>query len=178
MIRILITKTSGKGRTYWVNAGKVQFSKLLQEATIKLNIELVPRTAWFTNLRSDLKASEWDKIRRKCYAEAGYKCEICSGVGPKHPVECHEKWNFGDGKITLTGLIALCPSCHEVCHIGLAGIRGRGEIAMRHFMKVNGISATEAKKLIAEAFALYHERSKRDKWVLEYKEYLTEYMKS
>lgn len=120
--------------------------------------------------------SQWDKIRRKCYAAAGYKCEICGGKGSKHPVECHEIWDFGDGKITLTGLIALCPSCHEVKHIGLAGIRGRGEIALRHFMKVNGVSLAVAERYVRDAFALYHERSKREDWQLVV-EYLDEYMK-
>ncbi|AKJ73572.1 hypothetical protein SP39_1 [Salmonella phage 39] len=79
---------------------------------------MVPKTAWFTNLRSHLSKSNWDVVRKKCYAKANYKCEICGGKGTKHPVECHEIWDFGNGKITLKGLIALCPSCHEVKHIG------------------------------------------------------------
>lgn len=144
---------------------------------MKLTIELVPRTAWSDNLRSNLSKSKWDKIRRKCYAAAEYKCEICGGVGRKHPVECHEKWDFGDGKIKLIGLIALCPSCHEVKHIGLAGMKGRGDIAMRHFMKVNGVTAEVATRYIQEAFALYHKRSERTEWELDFS-YLDEYLKS
>lgn len=143
---------------------------------MKLEIELVPKTAWFTNLRSHLKASEWDKVRRKCYAAANNHCEICGGRGPKHPVECHERWDFGDGKIKLIGLIALCPFCHEVKHIGLAGIRGRGEIALKQFMKVNGVSRDVALQYVQEAFALYHERSDRTDWELDVS-YLQEYMK-
>ncbi|UYL84901.1 hypothetical protein pEaSNUABM56_00200 [Erwinia phage pEa_SNUABM_56] len=120
--------------------------------------------------------SEWDIVRRKCYAAAGHVCEVCGGKGPKHPVECHETWDFGDGKIKLVGLIALCPSCHEVKHIGLAGIRGRGEIALRHFMKVNNVSRDVAQKYVAEAFELYHKRSKRQNWELDF-QYLQEYLK-
>ncbi|QXL90372.1 hypothetical protein [Salmonella phage NINP13076] len=142
---------------------------------MRLEIELVPKTAWFTNLRSHLSKSDWDVVRKKCYAKANYKCEICGGKGTKHPVECHEIWDFGNGKITLKGLIALCPSCHEVKHIGLAGIRGRGEIALRHFMKVNDVSRTVAEQYVKEAFALYHERSKRQHWELDVG-YLDEYL--
>lgn len=88
---------------------------------MKLTIELVPSTSWFSNLRSLLSSEEWDKIRRGCYKNANYKCEICSGVGPKHPVECHETWEYDEkqGIQKLIGLIALCPSCHEVKHVGL-----------------------------------------------------------
>lgn len=143
---------------------------------MKLTIELVPKTAWNNNLRSHLSKSEWDKVRKKCYGSANYVCEICGGKGPKHPVECHEKWDFSEGKIKLIGLIALCPSCHECKHIGLAGIRGRGEIAINHFMKVNGVSRQVAQAYIREAFELYRERSKRKSWEVDFS-YLQEYIK-
>lgn len=147
------------------------------QKNLRLEISLIPRTAWFNNLRSYLTKSQWDVVRKKCYAQAGYRCEICGGKGTKHPVECHEKWKFEDGKIELVGLIALCPSCHECHHIGLAGIRGRGEIALRHFMKVNEVSRAVAEEYVREAFALYHERSKREVWELDTK-YLQEYLKT
>ena len=144
---------------------------------MKLTIELVPKTTWLTNLRSHLTQAQWDVVRKKCYSKAGYRCEICAGKGNKHPVECHETWDFSEGKIKLIGLIALCPSCHEVKHIGLAGIRGRGEIALRHFMKVNGVKRDVAEQYVREAFALYHERSKRENWELDV-QYLEEYRKT
>lgn len=143
---------------------------------MKLTIELVPKTAWFNNLRSHLTQKEWDIIRRKCYAKAGHVCEVCGGKGPKHPVEAHEVWDFGDGTIKLTGLVALCPACHEVKHIGLAGLRGRGEIALRQFMRVNGVSRPVAMDYVKKAFDLYHERSKREKWETDFS-YLQEYLK-
>ena len=60
----------------------------------KLTIELVPKTSWFTNLRSLVSKEQWDKIRNKVYWKAGYKCEICGSKGPKWPVECHEIWHY------------------------------------------------------------------------------------
>lgn len=141
---------------------------------MRLTIELIPKTSWNNNLRSYLTQRQWDVVRRKCYAEAGNKCEICGDVGPRHPVECHERWDFIDGKVKLLGLIALCPNCHEVKHVGLAGIRGRAHHAKAHFMKVNNMSSHDADIYIAEAFNLWRERSNQQ-WDLEIS-YLEEYM--
>jgi len=134
---------------------------------MKLTIELVPSTSWFSNLRSLLSAAEWDVVRKGCYKNANYKCEICGGVGSAHPVECHETWEYQEEGIQkLVGLIALCPSCHEVKHIGLAGIKGRHNEAVAHFCKVNGCKPAEAEKYIQEAFVTWNERS-RSEWKLD-----------
>lgn len=135
---------------------------------MKLTIELVPRTSWFSNLRSLLSKEEWDVIRKGCYAKAGHVCEICSGVGPKHPVECHEVWEYDEDKgiQKLVSLIALCPSCHEVKHIGLAGINGRREQAVEHFCKVNECTIEIAESHIEQAFSEWHRRSGMD-WTLD-----------
>jgi hypothetical protein len=109
---------------------------------LKLSIELVPKTCWFSNVRDHVSKEEWDRLRKDCYKKAGYVCEICGGTGNKHPVECHEIWEYDNEKFTQTlkGLISLCPSCHEVKHIGLANLRGRIEEAKNHLAKVNGWS--------------------------------------
>lgn len=143
----------------------------------KLTIELVPRTAWFKNLRSLLTAPEWDYVRKKCYRKANYRCEICGGVGPNHPVECHEKWEYNERTHTqtLTGLIALCPACHEVKHIGLANINGRFYDAIEHLAKVNEWSFEKANWYAHDAMELWEGRSQHD-WTLN-TEFLNEYKK-
>lgn len=135
---------------------------------MNLTIELIPSTSWFSNLRSLLEKEEWDKIRKGCYKKASYKCEICGGKGPTHPVECHETWEYDEDKKIqkLTGLIALCPSCHEVKHLGLAGINGRFDIAVAHFCKINKCTKDEAHKYIEEAFSDWKKRSEKD-WDLD-----------
>jgi hypothetical protein len=50
---------------------------------MKLTIELVPKTSWYSNVRSNVSKDEWDKIKKKCYIKANYKCEICNGIGDK-----------------------------------------------------------------------------------------------
>lgn len=138
----------------------------------KLTIELVPKTSWYTNVRSNVSKSEWDTIRNICYDRAKHICEVCGDTGKsqgyKHNVECHEIWNYDDvNKIqTLTGLISLCPICHKCKHPGLAQINGELNIVINQIMKVNNITKYDAAKLLDEAFTLWRERSKHN-WTLD-----------
>ena len=144
---------------------------------MKLAIELVPSTAWYTNVRSNVSKEEWDIIRKKCYRLANYKCEVCGGKGDKWPVECHEIWHYDDkNKVqTLIGLISLCPNCHKTKHVGLAQIKGEEGVVIRQLMKVNGWTVTEAKSYINDAFYIWQDRSQYE-WRLNV-EYLKEYSK-
>lgn len=148
---------------------------------MKLTIELVPKTAWYTNVRSNVTQAEWDVIRKKCYAQASHKCEICGDVGTnqgvKHKVECHEIWHYDDENHTqtLTGLIALCPNCHKSKHVGLAQIKGEEDIVINQLMSVNGMTEDEAVKYIDESFEVWSKRSKSE-WELNIS-YLEEYLK-
>ena len=127
----------------------------------RLTIELVPKTTWFNNVRSALTTKQWDLLRKDSYKKANYRCEVCNGVGAKHPVECHEIWAFDEeSKIQiLTGLISLCPSCHEVKHIGLALKKGNGDRALRHLAKVNNWNEQDAEDYAFSAFELHAIRS-------------------
>ena len=134
----------------------------------RLTIELVPRGQWGANLRSELPKDEWDRLRKATYKAAGYRCEICGGKGPKWPVECHERWEYNDeNKVQkMIGLIALCPSCHRVKHIGRSMSIGCGDDAVRQLMKVNGWSASDANHYIEAVFETWAKRSRED-WTLD-----------
>ena len=127
----------------------------------RLTIELVPKTTWFSNVRSWASKEDWDILRRSSYKKANYKCEICGGVGENHPVECHEIWQYDDNSYIqkLLGLISLCPACHEVKHIGLAFSRSRAVVARDHLAEVNGWSKQEADKYIAAQFVVWVKRN-------------------
>jgi|SRR5579885_955139 hypothetical protein len=135
---------------------------------MKLTIELVPSSSWFNNVRAVLTRKQWDVLRKQVYSEAWDTCQICGGVGPKHPVECHEIWQYDDKKYIqkLIGMIALCPDCHMVKHIGLAQLQNKGEKALKHLMKVNKLSKKEAEKYIADSFIKWAERSSKS-WKLD-----------
>lgn len=144
---------------------------------IKLDVELVPKTSWYNNVRSEVSKSQWDLIRKKCYAAANHKCEVCGGVGKRHPVECHEIWEFKDDthEQTLIGLIALCPSCHQAKHAGLAQVRGLLGAVISHMSKVNKLSKSETEQLLVRAFNEYHMRSKYE-WKVDVS-YIQDYLR-
>ncbi len=133
-----------------------------------LTVELVPSTCWFSNVRDHVPKTTWDKLRKTTYQQAHYQCEVCGGRGKKHPVECHEIWHYNDLKHiqTLKDLTALCPSCHQVKHIGLAGLRGYGEQAEAHLAKINGWSTKQTDTYLETVWETWHKRSSHD-WSLD-----------
>ena len=126
-----------------------------------LTIELVPNTSWFTNVRSQVSQRDWNSIRKETYKNAQHKCQICGGIGSRHPVECHEIWEYVDSERIqrLNGFVALCPQCHEVKHMGMANLRGRGDVAVEHLAKINRWSESEARRYVNSAFNKWLERS-------------------
>ena len=134
----------------------------------RLTIELVPKTCWFSNVRSEVTGKAWDKIRRAVAQAAGQCCEVCGGRGPKWPVECHEVWEYRDETRVqrLVRMIALCPDCHQVKHMGLANVKGKGEEAVNHLAKINGWGIEEANRYVESAFDLWNQRSQVE-WTLD-----------
>ncbi|MDQ4075003.1 MAG: HNH endonuclease [Chloroflexota bacterium] len=133
-----------------------------------LTVELVPQTCWFSNVRDHVSQDTWDFLRHATYRQANFTCEACGGRGERWPVECHEIWHYDDQHHiqVLDGLMALCPSCHEVKHIGLAGVRGYGARAKAHLATVNGWSEAQTEAYLAEVWQTWHERS-RYQWTLD-----------
>jgi hypothetical protein len=148
---------------------------------MKLTIELVPKTAWYTNVRSNVSSQQWDIIRKKSYEKANNICQICNDSGKnqgyKHNVECHEIWKYDDinKTQTLIDLISLCPYCHKTKHVGLAQINGEINIVINQLMKVNNISKDEAINYIQESFDIWKERSNHQ-WKLDIS-YIDDYLK-
>ena len=138
-------------------------------ANALLTVDVVPVPCWWANLRSVLPKYEWDYLRRTSYRKANWLCEICGGKGKKHPVDCHEIWEYDDAKHvqSLKGLISLCPPCHNVKHIGLSERRGKGDEARMHLRKVNGWTREEAEQHIQESLNVCAERSKHV-WTFDY----------
>lgn len=133
--------------------------------TRKLSIELVPKTSWYSNVRSILKSNEWDLLRKSCYEKAGNVCEICGDIGTnqnhRHKVECHEIWDYNEKTRVqkLTGFISLCPNCHTVKHAGLAFIQNKQDLVYKQLVKVNGYETSDAHQDLKEAFDTFRERS-------------------
>jgi hypothetical protein len=134
----------------------------------KLSVELVPQTVWYRNLRSELSREEWDRLRKACYHKAWHRCEICHDTGLNQgynwPVECHEIWHYDDEKKVqkLMGLIALCPLCHMVKHLGKAGHDSKLHIALPHLGEVNGWTERQIKNYTIEVHQQWAARSKHE----------------
>ncbi len=152
------------------NANKENFLRWLpiENEFDYLFIDLIPHSAWFSNLRSELNKENWDIVRKFIYARANNRCEICGGKGLNHPVEAHERWGWDTkNKIqVLIGIQALCPNCHEATHMGLAQIKGRYLEAKKHLKKINNWN--EEKYLAHEqnSVDLWEDRNKIQNWKL------------
>ena len=135
-----------------------------------LTIELVPATAWGSNVRSKVKRARWDEIRKAQYHKASYRCEVCGGTGSRrnHALECHEVWDYNDETHVqkLVGLLALCPGCHSVKHFGLSQMMGKEIAATQHLMTVNGWIKSQVKEHLLKVCQTWEERS-RHEWTLD-----------
>lgn len=48
---------------------------------------MVPQSLWGKNLRAVLRKQDWDVVRKTAYQQAGHRCCVCGGRGPRWPVE-------------------------------------------------------------------------------------------
>lgn len=138
----------------------------------QLLVELIPKTCHYSNVRTTVKTSEWDKIRYLTYEAANHRCEICGDTGKnqgkRHDVECHEIWEYDDENHIqkLIGLIALCPFCHMTKHIGRAIATGQEKICYGQMAKVNKWTPNQIQEHIVESFNLHKQRSEHE-WDLD-----------
>ncbi len=107
------------------------------------------------NLRLSLRASEWERLKRKVFAKASYVCELCGATDKR--LEAHEIWSF-DFELKLQVLetmAALCMHCHRIQHALLLKLHvdqgiAHPEHTIKHFNKLTGQHLTES-QFYAEA---------------------------
>ena len=131
-----------------------------------LFVDLIPSSCWFTNVRSSVHSSDWDRLRKKVYSRASDRCECCGSSNSG--LEAHERWKYDyPRKIQkLMRLVALCRDCHRSTHMGLASVQGKEKEAKEHLRRMRMFSIEEVENHIDEAFELFEERSKF-KWELD-----------
>lgn len=142
---------------------------------MKLEIELVPSTIWFSNVRKLVPREIWDTIRKRSYKEANYRCQIC---GTNNILHCHEIWEYDDEKRIqhLKDFISLCENCHMIKHAGFSMHTPEGQEnfdrdeLIDHFCKVNECKKEAFFKHEDEAFKVWKERSKHE-WKQNFGEY-------
>ena len=137
--------------------------EMTQKQSLKLEIDLVPKTCWYSNLRKNMPRSRWNKLRREVYEKADHVCEIC---GARRRLNCHEIWEYDDERQVqkLVGFQAVCDLCHHVRYFGRAELVAGGgylnvDAVIEHFKKVNGVGEKEFESHVQEAFRVWKERS-------------------
>jgi hypothetical protein len=150
----------------------------------RLTVELVPRTAWWTNVRSNVTRAEWEKCKTYAKAQSHFPgrpdlptCLICGSNGTtqgrRHRVEADEIWDYDDDHQlqTLVGIRPLCPMCHSVKHLGRTRQVSSPEQWARvieHIEWVNGREWTETylEDYLEIVFAIWEARSQME-WRLD-----------
>ena len=136
-----------------------------------LFVDLVPRTCWFTNVRSCISEQDWERLRRPVVRRAQHRCEACAAPEDRAAgrwLDVHERWSYDEqaGVQHLRRLIVLCKLCHLVTHFGYANVTGRTDEALAHLKAVTGMSHGQAIAQIRAAENLWIERSGR-RWELD-----------
>ena len=64
--------------------------------------------------RTILGPTTWDHMRKRCYYDAGYKCQACGRDLDKGECHAHEVYsiNYYAGESKFVRTVCLCPLCH------------------------------------------------------------------
>jgi 5-methylcytosine-specific restriction endonuclease McrA len=158
----------------------------LSSKKLKLDIELVPSTVWFSSvydlLKEQNRMGEWHKIKEELFSKEGNQCWICGNSDKQ--LQAHEFWEYDDANHIqkLEAMHHLCTSCHRIKHIGfwlhtkdgLRKLKASGltkEDLIDHFCKVNGCPVKDFRAHEEQAFTLWRERS-RYKWKQDFGKWL------
>jgi hypothetical protein len=117
-----------------------------------LAVELVPRTAWWSNVRSNVTRAEWEKCKRYAKGLTGGVCKICGQVGQAQ----------GD-------IWPLCPRCHQCKHMGHSRATmnfDQWSELINHFKQVNEWPDWKIEKYLELCFNIWELRS-RMQWSLD-----------
>lgn len=141
---------------------------------MRIKIQMIPKSAYGKNVRSEVSASEWRRISLFVREQAAvcvggdengpcrivYRCEICGEEYEKiSDLDAHEEWTFQNGKQKLKNIRAVCVKCHRVIHLGRTIHAGFEKEAKRWFCQVNRCSKKEYRKARDKAFRKWNKRS-------------------
>lgn len=79
-----------------------------------LSMPNVPKPLHTLAPRTILGASTWERMRKRCYYNAGYKCEACGCEPEKGQLHAHELYevDYDNCTSTFVRCVALCKKCH------------------------------------------------------------------
>lgn len=81
-----------------------------------LGMPVIPPQLFFMAPRNFMGPKAWNTTRKKCYEDAGYKCEVCGyqGTPGKRDYSAHEVYStdYKTGECEFIRPVCLCPFCH------------------------------------------------------------------
>lgn len=152
---------------------------------LRLKIELIPSTVWFSSvyqiLKNSNKLDKWREIKTAISKNEGKQCWICGKYGSH--LEAHEFWEYDDTKHVqrLAAIHHLCDLCHKIKHIGFWCYTPEGakrleqqrlckEDLIKHFCAINQCTREDFKNYEHDVFGIWNERNKC-KWEQDFGEY-------
>lgn len=82
----------------------------------------VPKPLHRLNPRNIMGQTTWDHVRKRCYYNAHYKCEICgidfAEIKPRYAAHELYSYDYKKGTGTFERCIAICAKCHDAIHSG------------------------------------------------------------
>ena len=126
--------------------------------TSKILIELVPKTCFYSNVRSAVTTANWDILRKDAYRRYQWKCSVCQSKGR---MEAHEIWHYDDAKHMqkLHDIVAVCNDCHMLYHLGFASLKGKLGACMNRLAKLNQWDIATTKEFVDIVFEIHSQRS-------------------
>ena len=97
--------------------------------------DTIPISSWGSSLFNLLTLESWNAVRHPVIARRGNLCQLC-GRNPRNRLDVHEVCAYSMPPPGV-GLAALCQTCHELFHPGLARVRGRDQIVRGHLKIIN-----------------------------------------
>ncbi len=144
----------------------------------KIEILSIPQSSWGVSLANLLPKEDWDKVRKKVFKGAGYKCEVCGNTDEE--LHCHEVWEFKYSEQRLIRFDCLCKLCHDSTHFFGTTQRYKNkpeyiEKVMKHLETINCLTRKQLLACINTRKEINKKRAKKTykitvgKWVLAWK---------
>ena len=130
----------------------------------RLYVDWIPSSTWYTNVRSNINAVDWERIKEMCKERASYRCELCrakANYSEKIFLECHERFLFDPTTRIqkLARFVCMCTLCHQVTHYGLSQVQGREQIVFEHLKAVNRWTDKRTQAHIKNRFDLWERKN-------------------
>ena len=136
---------------------------------LRLAIEPIPVGSRLATLAKLMPRDQWDRLRRRVYRRARYRCQVCGREGRMY---CHEIWQFNKqtGYQWLRGFQALCQDCHDVKHISFVRDSSKRERLIQHFLTVNRLTRDETDAYLRSARKRQWQLNQRN-WIVNFGDY-------